>query len=169
MIETVDSFQGKQLDVIILSCVRAEAHASGVGFVNDVRRLNVAITRAKRALWILGSAATLQTSPVWRALLDDAQQRQIIIEDAHAECAQAYITGIQMSFLFSERCSQSGDRAQRCAMSWTVLEPGRQGFLGCLGALTMLLVIEKGMEGWLRMICSTRRLLRKQRGSWVSP
>lgn len=87
MIETVDSFQGKQLDVIILSCVRAEAHASGVGFVNDVRRLNVAITRAKRALWILGSAATLQTSPVWRALLADAQQRQIIIEDAHAECA----------------------------------------------------------------------------------
>ena len=48
MIETVDSFQGKQLDVIILSCVRASEGKSGVGFLADVRRMNVAITRAKR-------------------------------------------------------------------------------------------------------------------------
>ncbi len=48
MIETVDSFQGKQLDVIILSCVRASDRRSGVGFLADVRRMNVAITRAKQ-------------------------------------------------------------------------------------------------------------------------
>ena len=48
MIETVDSFQGKQLDVIILSCVRASEGRTGVGFLADVRRMNVAITRAKR-------------------------------------------------------------------------------------------------------------------------
>ena len=48
MIETVDSFQGKQLDVIILSCVRASEGRAGVGFLADVRRMNVAITRAKR-------------------------------------------------------------------------------------------------------------------------
>lgn len=48
MIETVDSFQGKQLDVIILSCVRASEGKTGVGFLADVRRMNVAITRAKR-------------------------------------------------------------------------------------------------------------------------
>jgi senataxin len=70
MIETVDSFQGKQLDVVILSCVRASARSAGVGFVSDVRRTNVAITRAKRALWVLGSAATLRSSSLWRALIE---------------------------------------------------------------------------------------------------
>lgn len=70
-IETVDSFQGKQLDVIIFSCVRASSGGrGGVGFLADVRRLNVAITRAKRAMWILGSAATLRVDPVWASLIE---------------------------------------------------------------------------------------------------
>ena len=46
--------------------------SGGVGFLSDVRRLNVAITRAKRALWILGSAATLRADPVWAALIQCA-------------------------------------------------------------------------------------------------
>ena len=64
VIETVDSFQGKQMDVVIMSCVRASEPGlqTGIGFVSDIRRMNVAITRAKRALWILGSAATLKVS-----------------------------------------------------------------------------------------------------------
>ncbi len=53
MIETVDSFQGKQLDVIILSCVRASEGKASVGFLADVRRMNVAITRAKRVRALL--------------------------------------------------------------------------------------------------------------------
>ncbi|KAL4419979.1 hypothetical protein ABPG75_007077 [Micractinium tetrahymenae] len=83
-IETVDSFQGKQLDVVILSCVRAST-SGGLGFVNDIRRLNVAITRAKRALWVLGSRATLRANPEWAALISDAEQRGVVIEDASAE------------------------------------------------------------------------------------
>ena len=50
MVETVDSFQGKQMDVIVLSCVRAGRSAAsgrGLGFLDDVRRINVAITRAR--------------------------------------------------------------------------------------------------------------------------
>ena len=68
-VSTVDSYQGRQMDIIILSCVRSNPAAKGVGFVDDMRRMNVSITRAKRALWVLGSAATLRHSPVWAALL----------------------------------------------------------------------------------------------------
>ena len=97
MIATVDSFQGKQLDVIILSCVRGspkqnpnansgaspESHPGGaIGFLQDVRRINVAITRARRALWILGSAKTLRKSPVWNALIQDAEQRGCLVSKA---------------------------------------------------------------------------------------
>lgn len=60
MIETVDSFQGKQLDVIILSCVRASEGKAGVGFLADVRRMNVAITRAKRVRSLLLSLTSFR-------------------------------------------------------------------------------------------------------------
>lgn len=84
-ITTVDSFQGKQCDVVILSCVRASSKSSGVGFVADIRRMNVAITRAKRALWILGNVKTLKFNPSWAALIEDAEKRGCIIHNALAK------------------------------------------------------------------------------------
>jgi hypothetical protein len=50
-INTVDAYQGQERDIVILSCVRASPKG-GVGFVADVRRMNVALTRARRALWV---------------------------------------------------------------------------------------------------------------------
>uniref|UniRef100_A0A1D1ZR49 AAA+ ATPase domain-containing protein n=1 Tax=Auxenochlorella protothecoides TaxID=3075 RepID=A0A1D1ZR49_AUXPR len=83
MIETVDSFQGKQLDVVIFSCVRAGS-GGGLGFITDVRRLNVAITRAKRAMWILGAVGKLRADAAWGALIRDAEARGVVIQDADA-------------------------------------------------------------------------------------
>ncbi|PSS17408.1 Helicase like isoform 1 [Actinidia chinensis var. chinensis] len=72
-INTVDAFQGQERDVIIMSCVRASSH--GVGFVADIRRMNVALTRARRALWVMGNGNTLVQSEDWAALIADAKQR----------------------------------------------------------------------------------------------
>lgn len=72
---TVDGFQGQEKDIIILSCVRAQGDNGGVGFLSDIRRLNVAITRAKSSLWILGHAYSLTKNPVWRDLIEDAKDR----------------------------------------------------------------------------------------------
>lgn len=74
---TIDGFQGQEKDIIIISTVRAEADPRGVGFLNDTRRMNVAITRAKSALWIFGNERSLVTSPVWKRLIDDAKSRNM--------------------------------------------------------------------------------------------
>lgn len=84
---TVDGFQGREVDILLLSTVRAahsnsgssEIKSSSIGFVADVRRMNVALTRAKLSLWILGNARTLQTNSNWAALVKDAKERNLII------------------------------------------------------------------------------------------
>ncbi len=50
----------------------------GVGFLSDYRRVNVALTRAKHSLWIVGDCDTLYSDAVWRNLIDDASQRCLL-------------------------------------------------------------------------------------------
>jgi senataxin len=84
-INTIDSFQGRQLDVTILSCVRANPNSLSIGFVSDVLRLNVAITRSRKALWVLGNAHTLSMSHEWKELLIDVSKRKLLVGPADVD------------------------------------------------------------------------------------
>jgi senataxin len=61
---TTDAFQGRESEVIIFSCVRASP-SGGVGFLSDIRRMNVGLTRAKSSLWVLGNSQSLVRGEFW--------------------------------------------------------------------------------------------------------
>ena len=73
-IKTVDGYQGREKDVIVLSAVRAN-EAGEMGFLTDRRRLNVAITRARRGLILLGHPRTLRNDSSWASWCDWASER----------------------------------------------------------------------------------------------
>jgi superfamily I DNA and/or RNA helicase len=68
-VNTVDGFQGQERDVIFISLVRANDDGQ-IGFLRDLRRMNVAITRARMKLVILGDATTLGKHPFYRKLIE---------------------------------------------------------------------------------------------------
>ncbi|XP_053523658.1 probable helicase senataxin isoform X2 [Artibeus jamaicensis] len=79
-VDTVDAFQGRQKDCIIVTCVRANTVQGSIGFLASLQRLNVAITRAKYSLFILGHLRTLMDNQHWNHLIQDAQRRGAIIK-----------------------------------------------------------------------------------------
>lgn len=72
-VNTVDGFQGQERDVILISMVRANDNGE-IGFLKDLRRMNVAITRARMKLIILGNATTMCHHKFYKALFDYIQQ-----------------------------------------------------------------------------------------------
>ncbi|KAL8476390.1 hypothetical protein ACS0TY_028893 [Phlomoides rotata] len=74
-VRSVDGFQGGEEDIIIMSTVRCNGNGS-VGFLEKHQRTNVALTRARYCMWILGNGATLLNSgSVWQKLVKDAKKR----------------------------------------------------------------------------------------------
>ena len=73
---TVDSAQGKEKDIVLISCVRS---CGTIGFLRDEKRLNVMLTRARRALYIFGNLSWLaEKDSNWNALVENAGTRQVI-------------------------------------------------------------------------------------------
>ena len=68
-VNTVDGFQGQERDVILISLVRSNDEGQ-IGFLRDLRRMNVAITRARMKLIILGDVPTMTRHPFYRQLYD---------------------------------------------------------------------------------------------------
>ncbi|XP_059642145.1 uncharacterized protein LOC132284095 isoform X2 [Cornus florida] len=112
---TVDGFQGREVDILVLSTVRAATPcsttprigSSSIGFVADARRMNVALTRAKLSMWILGNTRTLQTNHNWAALVRDAKERNLVIS------VKKPYESMFKSVLLKHRISENSDNRPR--------------------------------------------------------
>ena len=74
-INTVDAFQGQERDVIAISLVRSNEHGE-IGFLSDIRRTNVAMTRARKKLIMVGDSGTLSTHTFYDQLITYVQQKE---------------------------------------------------------------------------------------------
>jgi ATP-dependent RNA/DNA helicase IGHMBP2 len=71
-INTIDSFQGQERDVVYISMTRSNAD-NNIGFLSDIRRMNVAMTRAKKKLVVIGDSATLSQLPFYAGFISYAE------------------------------------------------------------------------------------------------
>ncbi|XP_022942074.1 helicase SEN1-like [Cucurbita moschata] len=104
-VKSVDGFQGGEEDVIIISTVRSN-RGNNIGFLSSSQRTNVALTRARHCLWIVGDATTLgKSNSEWREVIKDAKSRQCLFnveEDKELGDAMKMMKTSQMSDINQE-------------------------------------------------------------------
>lgn len=78
-VNTVDAFQGREANIVIFSAVRA-AGSHGIGFLADVRRMNVALTRAKHFLFVICRCESIVVNPYWGDLVQHARETSAVVK-----------------------------------------------------------------------------------------
>merc|ERR1711862_560343 len=93
-VASVDAFQGREKDFILVSCVRC-SESQGIGFLSDPRRLNVALTRARLGLILLGNPRVLSKNPLWAALLLHFKEYDTLVEGPLNNLQPSYMTFVR--------------------------------------------------------------------------
>lgn len=71
-VNTIDSFQGQERDIVYISMVRSNPEGE-IGFLSDIRRMNVAMTRGRKKLVVIGDSATLSVLPFYTDFISYAE------------------------------------------------------------------------------------------------
>jgi regulator of nonsense transcripts 1 len=90
-VASVDAFQGREKDFILVSCVRS-SETQGIGFLSDPRRLNVALTRARLGIILLGNPRVLSKNALWAALLLHFKEYDCLVEGPLNNLQPSYMT-----------------------------------------------------------------------------
>ncbi|GJJ08042.1 hypothetical protein Clacol_002249 [Clathrus columnatus] len=89
---TVDIYQGQEAKIVIVSLVRNtgnfDTQSSSIGFLKSSNRINVALSRAKHGLYILGNASNLRKSPTWSKIIDELEIRHQVGPGFAIKCAR---------------------------------------------------------------------------------
>ncbi|NOY11813.1 MAG: IGHMBP2 family helicase [Archaeoglobi archaeon] len=80
-VKTVDGYQGREKDVIVISMVRSNKEGR-VGFLEDERRFNVSITRARRLLVVIGDSSTLSSHRLYRQFFEHVKERGVVLSSS---------------------------------------------------------------------------------------
>jgi senataxin len=86
----VDGFQGQEAEVVLFSCVRS-ALGGRIGFLSDLRRQNVALTRAKHSLVLFARASALKEHDDWKPFVDHLERKDRILDTGDFNMEEVFL------------------------------------------------------------------------------